>query len=229
MGEQLLKCSDCEKDIGIQIDEHLTFHKHINYIIKKANGVLAVTRKSFEYMDCEIFKYLYKGLVRPHLEYATPVWNPYLKSQIKSLEAVQIRATKMVPGLSDKPYPERLKLLDIPTLAYRRFRGDMIHVYKLMCEPAQGAFDPSIPPPFKLNPRTSRDHNKKLVYNRFNSNIRKFNFTVRTVQAWNSLPQYIIDSENIIQFEKELDAHWKTQEIYYDNYESELDLGNTHV
>ena len=41
------------------------------------------------------------------------------------------------------------------------------------------------------------------MYNRFNSNIRKYNFTVRTVKAWNSLPQSIIDSENIIQFEKQ--------------------------
>ena len=84
MGRMPLICSECEKDIGIKIDEHLNFQKHIDYIINKANGVLAVTRRSFQFMDCEIFKYLYKGLIRPQLEYATPVWNPHLKSQIKS-------------------------------------------------------------------------------------------------------------------------------------------------
>ena len=95
----------------------------IDYIINKANGVLAVTRRFFQFMDCEIFKYLYKGIIRPQLEYATPVWNPHLKSQIKSLENVQIRATKMIPGLSDKSYAERLRILNLPTLAYRRVRG----------------------------------------------------------------------------------------------------------
>ena len=46
------------------------------------------------------------------------------------LENVQIRATKLVDGLGSLDYPERLWKLQLPTLAYRRARGDMIEVYK---------------------------------------------------------------------------------------------------
>ena len=83
-------------------------------------------------MDEQIFKVLYKSMVRPHLEYANSVWNPYLKKDLDKLEKVQRRATKLVPSLKDQPYPTRLLLLDLPTLAYRRLRGDLVQVYKTL-------------------------------------------------------------------------------------------------
>ena len=68
--------------------------------------------------------------MRPHLEYAQTVWSPHLARQTKILENVQIRATKLVDGMSDMEYEDRLKLLKLPTLRYRRERGDMIEIYK---------------------------------------------------------------------------------------------------
>ena len=161
MGNHKLRSSDCEKDIGIHVDEHLSFDTHINYIANKANRVLAITRKSFEFMDIQTFKYLYKGLIRPQLEYATSVWHPHLIRQMETIEDVQIRATKMVPGLSNLTHPERLKKLDIPTLRYRRIRSDMIQMYKLICKPKVGAYDCSLPYLFEKFPRDLRGHDKK--------------------------------------------------------------------
>ena len=48
------------------------------------------------------------------------------------LEGVQHRATRMVPGLAKLIYEERPKKLGIPSLSLRRFRGDMIEVYKYL-------------------------------------------------------------------------------------------------
>ena len=50
------------------------------------------------YLDEEIFLNLYKALVRPHLEYANQIWSPRLQRQIDSIENVQKRATKLLPG-----------------------------------------------------------------------------------------------------------------------------------
>ena len=47
-------------------------------------------------------------------------------------ENVQRGATKMVPGLNDKSYQDRLKELQLPSLSYRRLRGDMTEVFKLV-------------------------------------------------------------------------------------------------
>ena len=53
---------------------------------------------------------------------------------IKDLEKVQIRATKLVMKLKHLKYKERLERLKLPTFRYRRTRGDMIEVYKILTE-----------------------------------------------------------------------------------------------
>ena len=76
-------------------------------------------------MDKNNFKLLFTALVRPHLEYAQATWGPHLKKHIKAIENVQRRASKAVPGLKDLSYEARLRAMRLPTLAYRRYRGDM--------------------------------------------------------------------------------------------------------
>ena len=66
------------------------------------------------------------------MEYAHAVWSPHKKKDMEAIENVQRRATKMVPGLNDKSYEDRLKELKLPSLSYRRLRGDMIEVFKLV-------------------------------------------------------------------------------------------------
>jgi len=83
-------------------------------------------------MDAALMKQLFISIVRPHLEYANVVWHPYLKKDIDLLESVQHRATRMVPGLAKLSYEERLRRIDLPTLAYRRTRGDAIEAYKYL-------------------------------------------------------------------------------------------------
>ena len=56
------------------------------------------------------------------------------------IENIQRRATKLIPGLSDLSYEDRLRRLKLPSLSYRRSRGDMIEIYKIM----SGKYDPEI-------------------------------------------------------------------------------------
>ena len=58
-----------------------------------------------------------------------PYGHPFYKN-VNRMENVQIRATKLVDGLGNQDYEERLKRLNIPSLAFRRFRGDLIELYK---------------------------------------------------------------------------------------------------
>ena len=51
---------------------------------------------------------------------------------IDMLEKIQRRATKLIPGLRDLRYEERLKECGLTTLDTRRLRGDQIEVFKIL-------------------------------------------------------------------------------------------------
>ena len=51
-----------------------------------------------------------------------------------------MRATKLIKEIKHRSYIDRLKYLNLPTLLYRRLRGDMIMVYKLL----SGIYDSNI-------------------------------------------------------------------------------------
>ena len=111
------------------IDPTLKFSRHVGKVASKANKIVGLIRRTFHCIDEDMFCPLFKALVRPHLEYGNCVWCPQLKRDIATIEKVQRRATKLVPSLRDLPYAARLERLNLPTLAFRRLRGDMIQVF----------------------------------------------------------------------------------------------------
>ena len=77
---------------------------------------------SVKYMDKDIFVQLFTSRVRPILEYGNVIWSPRLIRDIDAVERVQRRATKTVPGISTKTYPDRLHTLK---LGFHRYGCDM--------------------------------------------------------------------------------------------------------
>jgi len=47
------------------------------------------------------------------------------------VEKLQMKATKLIQEIKHLSYIDILKYLNLPTLVYRRIRGDMIMVFKL--------------------------------------------------------------------------------------------------
>ena len=127
-----LEFTEMEKDLGVHVDNKLRLRDHAEIAAAKANKTLGLIRRSYEYLDAVSLKSLYTSLLRPHLEYGHIVWPLNYKMDLTLVENVQHRATKLVPALKDLEYPDRLKQLDLPSMAYRRCRGDMIEVYKYL-------------------------------------------------------------------------------------------------
>ena len=166
-----------EKDLGITFDNNLKFDIHITTSVNKANKILGLIKRNFKYIDKQIFNQLFKSLVRPHLEYGQCIWSPFLIRQSKQIENIQRRATKIVPGLYNLTYAERLKRLDLPSLKYRRLRGDLITVYNIFKSQDQDLINKY----FTLTAHThnTKGHSLKLFKYKSNTDIRKFSFSQR--------------------------------------------------
>ena len=93
---------------------------------------------------------------------------------IKEIEKVQKRATKLIIKLKkNKPYRERLFHLNLPTLKYRRLRGDMIEVFKI----THNIYDEAVSPDLSFYARAStRGNNYKLVNHSFHYDLCKHFF-----------------------------------------------------
>ena len=88
--------------------------------------------KTISFKTKEIMVPLFKALVRPILEYGNVVWSPYKKKDIDAIESIQRHYTKSISGMRFLPYENRMKILELPSLHYRRLRGDLIETFKIL-------------------------------------------------------------------------------------------------
>ena len=211
--KQVLTRVSSEKDLGVIWDDELNFREEIASRVKKANSIMGVIRRTYVYLDEETFTLLYKGLVRPHLEYAAPVWDPHYKMDKKLLEGVQRRATRQVPSLRKLPYEERLRQLRLPTLRYRRLRGDLIEAYKML----NGLYDDGVGQLLEISEdRNTRGHSLKLKKRTGKTVLKQNSFSLRIFKDWNSLTEEIVTAPSLNAFKNRLDALWKNHPIKYE-------------
>ena len=138
---------------------------------------------------------LYKALVRPHLEYCIQVWNPHLKKDIEILERMQRRATRIIKGVGNLSYEERLRRCKLTNLEIRRSRSDLIETFKILT----GRED--LPPEhfFEATKSSSTGgHECKLC--RKATGTLKNNYVriiTRVVNLWNKLDEETIYSDSV--------------------------------
>ena len=201
----IIASSEEEKDLGVVFDESFKFDRHIQQKISKANQVSNVIRRSFLAADATTLNLLYKALVRPHLEYGNVIWHPLFKRQSIALENVQRRFTKSISSLKDLSYEDRLTLLNLPSLKYRRLRGDLIQCFKIVKE--IDLLDTTHV--LQRNYNFTRGHDFKLKVEKSSRCIRSNSFFVRVINIWNNLPQHVIEASNINKFKELLDRFHK--------------------
>ncbi len=179
-----LESTTCIRDLGVLVSADLKFTEHCNAIAQSAAVKVGMILNCFMNRRPEFLTLMYKVFVRSRLEYASPVWNPSLKQNINTLESVQHRFTRRLPGLGSLSYPERLIATNLEPLELRRLQADLILVYKILHQHVSLNFDDY----FQLarSVRT-RGHIFKLEVPRHRTNYRKFFFSNRVVSVWNSL------------------------------------------
>jgi ribonuclease P/MRP protein subunit RPP40 len=184
-----------EKDIGVAVTKYLKPSAQCSKAAGRATAVLGQIRRNFHYRDRHTFLRLYKQYVRPHLEFASPAWSPWIQGDIDTLEKVQEKAVKMVAGLKGETYQGKCAELGLETLEKRRERQDMSLVYKFMTEKSGTDMFRHLAVQDRIRTRQAAgEHGLGIQYAR--TDPRKYSFAVRTVEKWNNLPEDVKTSKN---------------------------------
>ena len=120
---------DSVKSLGITLNCSLTFSSHINDIFFRAKRSGSLIFRCFNSSHVPSLVNASKIYVRPMVEFGTPVWSPYMATQV---ESVQRAFTKLLPGVSNRSYVDRLQIVGLQTLEYRRLLADLLMCYKII-------------------------------------------------------------------------------------------------
>ena len=188
------------RDLGVNVDTTLRFHRHIASILTKALGVSANILHGTVCRTPEFMKQIYIAHIRPLLDFCSPVWNTGYIADIRSLEAVQRRWTKRIDGFSDMQYSDRLRHLSLFSIWGRLLRADLVLAWKITHE---------LSPPLanilsQSGAGITRGHRFKLVVYRSETEARRRFFTRRVVTTWNNLPSHVVESTSLDMFKSRL-------------------------
>jgi hypothetical protein len=200
MKNEILKTEKIVKDLGVYISDDLKTTKHCIEIEKICNRLIGYIKRQFTFKNKEIVITLYNALIRSRLEYAVQFWSPNLNKDIKRLEKIQARVTKLIPEIRNLPYEERLIKLDMISLEARRVQLDMIQVFKII----KGIDNIDYRKFFTLNANPTRNNGYKLDVKQFNTNIMGGFFSHRIIKHWNKLPADVVSAENVQTFKNRL-------------------------
>ena len=107
----------------------------------------------------------------------------------------------MIDGFKDLPYNTRLSRIKLPTLVYRRIRGDMINVFKYL----HSSYLVNQNFLIKANDTTTRWNTLKLVKVHNRTLRRQGCFSQRVVDWWNSLPETVVQAPSVNTFKNRFD------------------------
>ena len=201
----MLERTDSATYLGVELSSDLTWAAHINKTCKKANKSLAFLRRNLKIKDPKIKEMAYKGLVRPVLEYCSPVWNPHHSKYIDMLEMIQRRAARYTMNnyQTYSSVSDMIDRLGWESLAARRIRADIIIFYKIQNSLIAVPMPAAVRRPYRFKPETPHTFDKLFCY----TVSYQQSFFPRIILQWNDLPPTIATMGSLDTFKAALAPH----------------------
>lgn len=139
-GNRLKRVTEIQ-DLGVWLDEQLTFDRHVDFVTSKAYSMLGfVKRVCKQFTDIRALKSVYFAHVRAHLEYASVVWHPSSLCYINRIESIQKsfliyalrRTVRRDCNFRLPPYLDRCQSIKIEPLWRRRINLNVLFVFDLL-------------------------------------------------------------------------------------------------
>ena len=173
------------KDLGIFTTTNLKWKSHYQHITSTAYKMLSLLRRVFHEVACVSSKrLLYISLVHSQLLCCSPLWRPYLISDIGQLESVQRRATRYISKCSShNNYKERLTDLKLLPLMMLYEISDIIFFVKNKSSHFMISNFVSF-----SSSNTRQEIFLKLRHSKATSSTARHSYFNRLPRLWNSLP-----------------------------------------
>ena len=183
--------------LGVELSRNLDWGQHVNNKVMKANRALGFLRRNLSSCPDEVKEAAYKALVRPHVEYASSVWDPHLKKHIQQIEGVQRRAARFVRNCYTWEPGSVTNLLNELNWRYENNLMRLTLFHKAIHGNGSLAF-----PDYVMK---CRRHLRNSSHNKFiellpNTDTYKNSYFCRTVKDWNALPSEIVNIKSADRF-----------------------------
>jgi len=180
---------DSIRDLGVYFSHDLKWEKHIKIITNKANQTAFTIIRNLKTNDPKILIELYKIYVLPIIEFASPVFNPYLKKDIEHLEQIQKTYLRIIYNRSNPrtPIPEYqdlLKIFKIDSLQIRRLKIDFKFFHKIL----HGEIKIDHKEIYSITKTNTRGDEYKFFIPARSNQISHNSFFVRTTRLYSQLP-----------------------------------------
>lgn len=198
--------SDATTFLGVTIDSHLKFDKHIAAISSKISFGIRVLIKTRTFFPLHILRSLYFAFIHSHLTYCSSSWGNTYRIHLSKIAHLQNKAIRIITFShwrdSATPIFSNLGILPIHhsislKLAVLIFRARQ-HDIELK----------SIPSRYLINANLTRfSLQHSLLLPVVHSNYGKQTVLFSGIYLWNLLPKFIKSCRNITSFKVELKKH----------------------
>ena len=181
---QVLQTVKATTYLGVEISDDLSWSPHICKVTKKAYRSLGFLRRNLVTNNIQVKTQAYTSLVRPHVEYACSVWDPYKQGDIKRIESVQRRAARYVTNRfhNTSSPSDMIRELEWESLEQRRAKWRLINCYKVIHNMINLTTSNLIPSTSPLQSHSLNFHRPYCA-----TNYLKFSHFPRTIAQWNQL------------------------------------------
>ena len=182
------------KYLGVLLNHDLTWSGHTMMVCNKARKILGLIYRKFYNASSNTLLQLYISSVRPHLEYASPVWSPHLAKDTDLIEGVQKFALRIASKQWSKSYYDLLRYFKIPTLEKRRNDARLVKIIHKYCYFPGNIFD------FITLPLHQNLHSLTLNLPFTRTNAFTYSFIPFTIKLWNQLDSTTVSASSLQSF-----------------------------
>ena len=207
IGDSTISPVECVRNLGVQIDQHLTMDKQVTAVCKACNFHLYRLSSIRRYITTDAARSVVQALVTSRLDYCNSLLANLMNTQMKRLKSIQHKAARLVTRtpLREHITPVLKQLHWLPVECRITYKL-MVMVYKCMNGTAPAYLCRLIKPKCR-DSRLRQPIDLELHRPVPNKAIGAAAFGFAGPDRWNKLPERLRESASLNIFKRDLKTH----------------------